>query len=320
MSGIYEKLQREAASLAEKLRAAAAELQKLRTKIGVSRAGGCRYTRFIGVDGSLAVYTGGVLTTAVVQAAAVIIEATSRGLRVVDVEREGPYTFTMLTPYDSIEVRAAVEEAMSVYETLLLERIADRVDGETLVVIDGPLADPPRHVPLSRYTRSLVGRLLDEKGGDYHQWRASVVRLAAERGGIAGYVKRPGGVHWLADAIGVPLDDQLLAEALLQPGEYTRPRKAPESHPLSLYREHHYTYVKPAEGIVARIDSIGALGTANAADCLLLLPRARHPLPVAAAHHAAMLRVDDARRLHRLLASALVRRLGRDAIRLLSPG
>ena len=320
MLDIYERLQRHTDSIADTLRSVLREARRLRGKLGVAKAGECRYTRFIGIDGSFVIHSGGVLTVALVQAAAVIISTRDDGQLVVErVERIGPYTFTVTTPYDSIEVRAAIEEAMGVYETLILEKMLDEVDSETLIVLDGPIPDPPRHVPLSGLTRQLVGDILDDKDS-YHRWRASVVLDAASRGGIAGYVKRPGGVRWLASSIGVELDDQFIADAVLEPGEYIRPRTAPLTHPLDAYKELHYTYVKTSGAGVARVDSIGALGAMRAAECLLLLPRARHPLPVAAAHRAATLRIDDARRVHRLLLSLLVRRLGRDAIRLLAGG
>ena len=320
MLDIYEKLQRHTDSIANALKSVLREARRLRDRLGVAKAEECRYTRFIGIDGSFVIHTGGILTVALVQAAAVVLTTRRDGrLAVERVERLGPYTFTITTPYDSIEARAAIEDAMSVYETLILEKMLEEADSETLIVLDGPIPDPPRHVPLSRLTLQLVGDILKDKD-DYHSWRASVVLHAANRGGVAGYVKRPGGIKWLASSIGVALDDQFIAEAVLNPGEYIRPRIAPLAHPLDAYKELYYTYVRVSDATIARIDSIGALGATRAAECLLLLPRAKHPLPVIAAHKAATLRMDDAKRVYRLLLSLLARRLGRDAIRLLAGG
>lgn len=316
MSSIYEGLHYDAERMADRIRSVVERVRELREKVAPVRPSRCRFTRFIGVDGGLSLYTGSVLSVGVVKAAAVVIEARNGGLRITSVEKHGPMYFTLPTPYDSLEVRTALEEVMSYYETLMLEKLREHVDSETLVVIDGPLSDPPRVVPLSPLTPQLVR---DENLLDYHHWRASIIRDLARRGGIAGYVKRPSGIKWLSAELGVDVEDSIVAKVTLREGEYTRPRPAPISQPpLEAYTDMYYSYVKASRGNIARIDSIGALGAANAAECLLLIPAAIHPLPVTAAHEAARLRASDAEKLHRILLSALLRRLGRDSLKLLT--
>ncbi len=290
----------------EAVRRAAEEAARLRARAGIARiTASCRARRFIGVDGSYALYTLGAVTVVLVRAVAV---ALGEEPYLID---SGVRVYAMPTPFDNLEARLAAEDLMAVEETRILERLAaeTRLGNETLIVLDGPLYDPPRPAPQSR----IAARLLPETHPDYHEWRASILRRLARRAVVAGYVKRPGSVRWLASSLGSEAPDNMLASRLLSPGEYTRPRAAPRGSHHPAYGGIYYTYARLWRSVV-RVEALGPLHVEEATRCLAALTPRPHPAPVAAAHEASRLTSRDAEIAVKLLVSRLSKELGREAI------
>ncbi len=223
------------------------------------------------------------------------------------VEELGPLHFTIREPGDTLEVRMAAEELMSIVETLILSKLGGRCNTGTLVVIDGPLQDPPRgNVPSSKLGLEALNRVAGVR--DYHAWRAKVVRELVSRGcTLAFFVKRPTGSRLLTHAY----DDELVARIALEELEYTRPEPLPPRILHYAQLDAAYSYVKLG-GKPARVEVVprGSAEEALRALAALTPKGLPYPIPVLAAHTLTRVSSEDARTAHILALERLARRVG----------
>jgi len=108
--------------------------------------------------------------------------------------------------------RDVINDVMLICETLALDTALHR----DLIVIDGPIIDPPRNV--HTLSIDLARRVLGINLDDYHEWRARIIRRIVETGAmVIGVVKRLRGGEALRQLIGLDsiCNEELLASMLL---------------------------------------------------------------------------------------------------------
>lgn len=198
----------------------------------------------IGIDGSSSViasmdpmYIFAVLVTRVT------LDIVSSSLSV-----EYPFSFTSIVNDPSGSAyRDVINDVMLICETIALDTVLHR-DLRDLIVVDGPIIDPPRDV--HALSIDLVRKVLGIQVDDYHEWRAKILRSVVEAGSmVIGVVKRLRSSEALKQLIDLDpiyseeiLASMLLNEARKELGCYdcavaTKPVEL--SHSLiSVYRRH----------------------------------------------------------------------------------
>ncbi len=291
---LEEAAAREARSLSELTEELRTRIKPLKLKRVSS------YHRVTGVDGSNAVYKAGGFATIIVKAVAVTL---GEGV----VEELGPLHFTIREPSDTLEMRMTAEELMSIVETLILARLEGRCDTNTLIIVDGPLQDPPRgNIPSTKLGSEALRRVAGT--GDYHAWRAGIIRKLASRGcTLAFFVKRPVGSRLLTRTY----DDEMVARIALDESEYTKPEPLPPRVLHYAQLNAVYSYVKLGSR-VARVEVVPGDSAERALYALTALtPRGLpYPIPVLAAHTLTRVSVEDAKSAHILALERIARRLG----------
>ncbi|AEM38770.1 NurA domain protein [Pyrolobus fumarii 1A] len=286
--------------------------------------GNCN-TPIIAVDGSYAVYGAHGLHAIVVKAAIVVISADKTSVTTL-----GPLVTSVYSLTGGEEIHRVAEELMIALETIAVARSTADASDAALLILDGPIADPPRPAPLSTNTRRILKRLLNIEIDDLHRWRASMLSSALRRlHALAGYVKRPSGSTLLTRKLDTlagklqQVDDAWIAGIALGPGEATSPERMPPEGIYQLYYTMlggiEYTYAKVGMMPPARLE-VAPIGVIDKIlGCLSSLTKhSKHPLPIQLAHEKSLVSLEEAKTAHRLITNTLIKRLKGDPRKLLA--
>ncbi len=163
----------------------------------------------VGIDGSSNI----ILSLWGLHVFAVLVTRILINMQSRSIDVEYPYSFVDVVEDPSGNLyREVVDEVMLASETAALSSIHGDV-----VVIDGPIIDPPREP--HDMSLGIVRRVLGIDLGDYHAWRAKTIRRALERGKkVIGVVKRVRGsgepLRYITD-LSIVSSEELLATVLL---------------------------------------------------------------------------------------------------------
>ncbi len=165
----------------------------------------------VGIDGSSNV----ILSLWGLHVFAVLVTRILINMQSKSIDIEYPYSFVDVVEDPSGNLyRDIVDEVMLASETVALSSVRGDI-----VVIDGPIIDPPREP--HDMSLDIVKRALGIDLGDYHAWRAKTIRRALEGGKkVIGVVKRVRGSGELLRYIyitdlSIVSSEELLATMLL---------------------------------------------------------------------------------------------------------
>lgn len=283
----------------------------------------------VGIDGSSNViasidpmYVFAVLVTRVT------LNAISNSLTV-----EYPFSIVSIVSDPSGNIyRDVINDVMLICETLALDTTLYR----DLVVIDGPIIDPPRNV--HTLSIDLVRKILGIDLDDYHEWRAKIIRRIIETGAmVIGIVKRLRSSEILRQLIGLDpicneglLATMLLNEARKVLGCYdctiaTKPVELNHSL-VSAYRRHgidvsvsYIAFRGCSKAVRVEIAHRSAEAESSLLQILRLLDSltpygACIPLPVSLAHEKCKLNRDIVTLLRKSISAKLINVTGVDGL------